>query len=97
MSDGPAPRPLPEGSAIAGGIGAAILFGFVLLPALLAPLLFLFFTIMGMIKATDFRASSINLPILLIGVVLIVTTLILLLLVGVGMIGRSLTPRKRRT
>jgi hypothetical protein len=96
MYDTARPRGLREGSGIAGGIAAAILFGFVLLPALLAPLLFLFFTIMGMIKGTDFRASTINVPILMIGIVVIVTTLVLLLLVGVGVIGRSLSPPKRR-
>jgi hypothetical protein len=86
---------MPEGSGIAAAIAAAILFGFVLLPALIAPLLFLFFTVMGMIKGTDFRASTLDLPILLTGVVLIVTGLVALLLVGVGIVGRSLTPRKR--
>lgn len=84
-----------EGRGVAGGIAAMLLFGFVLLPAFLAPLLYLFFTIMGMIKGTDFRASTLNLPILFIGVVLIVAALIVLLLVGAGMIGRSLTPKKR--
>lgn len=96
MSERPQSRALREGSAVAGAIGAAILFGFLLLPALLAPLLFLFFTVMGMIKATSFRASTLNLPILLIGVVVVTTTLVVLLLVGVGVMGRSLTPRKRR-
>jgi hypothetical protein len=84
-----------EGSGVAGAIGATLLFGFVLLPALLVPLLFLFFTIMGMIKGTDFRASTLNLPVLFAGIALAVTTLIVLLLVAVGMIGRSLTPEKR--
>jgi hypothetical protein len=86
---------MPEGSGLAGGIAGTILVGFVLLPGLLAPLLFLFFTVMGMIKGTDFRASTLDLPILFIGLVVIVTTLVLLLLVGVGVIGRSLTPPKR--
>jgi uncharacterized protein with PQ loop repeat len=88
---------MPEGSGIAAAIAAAILFGLVLLPALIAALLFLFFTIMGMIKGTDLHASTLDLPILFTGIVLIVTGLVVLLLVGVGLIGRSLTPRKRAT
>jgi hypothetical protein len=86
---------MPEGSGIAAGIAAAIVFGFVLLPALIAPLLFLLFTILGMIKGTDFRASTLDLPILFTGVVLIVTGLVVLLLVGVGIVGGSFTPGKR--
>jgi hypothetical protein len=88
-------NPVREGRGTAGGIGAVLVFGFVFLPALLVPLLFLFFTIMGMIKGTEFRASTLNLPILFVGVVLIVTMLVVLLLAGAGTIGRSLTPKKR--
>jgi hypothetical protein len=84
-----------EGRGVGGAVGATLLFGFVLLPALLVPLLFLLFTIMGMIKGTDFRASALNLPILFIGITLIVTTLVVMVLAGAGLIGRSLTPKKR--
>jgi hypothetical protein len=88
-------EPVREGRGVAGGIGAMILFGFVLLPAILVPVLFLFLTIMGMIKGTDVRASTLNLPVLFTGVALVVTTLVVLVLAGVGLIGRSLTPKKR--
>jgi hypothetical protein len=88
-------RSMGEGAGIAGGIAALLLFGLVLLPALVAVLLFLFLTVMGMIKGTDFRASTLNLPILFTGIALIVTTLVVLLLAGAGLIGRSLTPKKR--
>lgn len=91
---GPTAR-VEGGRGLGGTIGAMLLFGFVFLPALLVPLLFLFFTIMGMIKGTDFRASTLNLPILFTGIALIVTTLVVLLLAGAGLIGRSLTPKKR--
>jgi hypothetical protein len=84
-----------EGTGLAGAIAGVILVGFVLMPALLAPLLFAFFTVMGMIKGTDLHASTLDLPILFVGLVIIVTTLVLLLLVGAGVIGRSLTPPKR--
>jgi hypothetical protein len=85
-----------EGSGIAGGIAGLLVIGLMLLPAVLVVLLFTFFTIMGMIKGTDFRASTLNLPVLFIGVVVITTTLVVLLLVGAGRIGRSLTPARRR-
>jgi hypothetical protein len=89
-------RSMGEGAGIAGGIGALLLFGLVLLPALVAVLLFLFLTIMGMIKWTDFRATTLNLPILFTGLAVIVAAIVVLLLAGAGVIGRGLTPKRRR-
>jgi hypothetical protein len=50
---------------------------------------------MGMIKGTDFRAATLNLPILFTGVAVTVATIVVLLLVGAGLLGRGLTPRRR--
>jgi hypothetical protein len=88
-------RSMGEGAGIAGGIAALLLFGLAFLPALVVVLLFLFLTVMGMIKGTDFRATTLNLPILFTGVAVIVAALVALLLVGAGLIGRGLTPRRR--
>lgn len=85
-----------EGSATAAGVAFTILFGFLLLPGLLVLVLYLFFTIMGMIKGTDLRASTLDLPILFTGVAVVVAALVLLVFGGVTMLGRSLTPKKRR-
>jgi hypothetical protein len=89
-------RSMGEGAGIAGGIAALVLVGFVLLPALVAVLLFLFFTVMGMIKGTDFRAATLNVPILFTGIAVIVATIVVLLLVAAGLLGRGLTPKRRR-
>ncbi len=92
----PKGKQIPEGAPIAGGVAAVIVFGLLLLPGLLALLLYLFFTIMGMIKASGLRASSLNLPILFAGICVIVASTLLLILGGIAMLGRSLTPAKRR-
>jgi hypothetical protein len=85
-----------EGAGIAGAIAVLLVVGLLMLPALVAVFLFLFFTIMGMIKGTDFRAATLDLPVLFTGIALIVATLVVLLLVGAGLIGRPLTPKKKR-
>jgi len=84
-----------EGAGVAGGIAGILVAGFLAIPALVVVLLFTFFTIMGMIKGTDFRAATLNLPILFTGIVIVTTTLVVLVLVGAGLIGRSLTPKRR--
>jgi hypothetical protein len=85
-----------EGSGIAGAIASFVLLGVLLLPGVLVLLLFVFFTVMGMIEGTDFRASTLNVPVLLTGVAVVTTALVVAILAGAGLIGRSLTPRKRR-
>jgi hypothetical protein len=84
-----------EGRGVAGAIAAVLFLGFVFLPAVLVPLVFLFLTIMGMIKGTDFRAATLNLPVVFTGIALIVAMLVVVLLAGAGRIGRSLVPAKR--
>jgi hypothetical protein len=84
-----------EGRGVAMAIATMLFLGFALLPAVLAPLVFLFFTVMGMTKGTDFRAATLNLPVLFAGIALIVAMLVTLLLAGAGWIGRSLTPARR--
>jgi hypothetical protein len=85
-----------EGAGMAGGIAAILVFGFLFLPAVAAVLLFLFFTITGMIKGTDFRATTLNVPILFTGIAVLVATIVVLLFAGAGLIGRGLTPKRRR-
>ena len=85
-----------EGSGVAGGIAAALTAFFVLLPFLLVPVLYLFFTVVTMVHGTDLSASTVNVRLMLIGVAVIVAVAVTLGLVAVGVIGRSLTPAKRR-
>jgi hypothetical protein len=87
---------MDEGAGVAGGIAAIVVVGFVLLPALLVVALFTFFTILGMVHGTDFRASTVNLPILFAGIAVITAAFVVLILAGVEVLGRSLVPRRRR-
>jgi hypothetical protein len=87
---------MDEGAGIAGAIAAILFVGFALLPVLVVGPLFLFFTIMGLIHGTAFRAGTLNLTILFIGLAVIVTTFVVLVQAGVALIGRGLTPKRRR-
>jgi uncharacterized membrane protein len=85
-----------EGVPVAGGVAAVVAIGLVLLPGVLAFLLYLLFTIVGFVHGTDLRASTIDIPLLLAGVAVLVASLVLAIMAGVGLLGRSLTPRKAR-
>ena len=87
---------MPEGSGAAGGIAGALVAFFVFLPALLVVALYLFFTIVTMVHGTDLRATTVNVPMMVTGVAVVTAVLVTLVFVGVNLVGRSLTPSKRR-
>ncbi|HZP90976.1 MAG TPA: hypothetical protein VFC04_08285 [Actinomycetota bacterium] len=87
---------MKEGGGIAIGIGVAVFVLLVLLPFLLVVALYTFFTIYGMTKGTDFRASSLDPAVWWSGLVLIVAMFAVLLATVVALAGRSLNPPKRR-
>lgn len=90
-----ATRTTREAAPLAGGIAALLVVGFAALPAVLAPLLYLFFTITGFTKGTALSSTTVNVPLLVIGAAAIPTVLVLLVYGGVALLGRSLTPRRR--
>ena len=85
-----------RGAPIAGGIAALLVLGFAVIPAVLAPLLYLFFSIAGFTHGEALSETTVNVPLLIIGAAAIATLLVVLLFGGVSLIGRSLTPKRRR-
>ncbi len=78
-------------------IGIVTLAAFVLLPALVVPIFYLFANVYGLITGTDFSSDTMNVAVFLTGLVLIVTLLVAAAAAGVSLIGRAITPRKRKT
>jgi hypothetical protein len=85
-----------EGSGVAAGIAALLTTSYLVLAFVLVVVLYLFFSVVLLVHGTDVRSTTINVPLMLGGVAVITGTLITLLYVAVSVIGRSLTPPKRR-
>ena len=81
------------GLALAVAIGAVTFF--VLMPVLIVVLVYLFGTVYTIAKALGVGGRSPNAGTILVGVVLIVSTLVLLLALGMAAIGRIMEPKKR--
>jgi protein-S-isoprenylcysteine O-methyltransferase Ste14 len=88
-------RQVREGGGIAGAIGAAITLFTASLPFVVAFLLFGFLFVYAIVEAIagDDHASPTT---VLLGVVVIVAVLLVGLMVAIGTLGKSLTPRRRR-
>lgn len=78
-------------------IGIVTLAAFILLPALVVPIFYVFANVYGLITGTDFSSDTMNVAVFLTGLVLIVTLLVVAALAGVSLVGRAITPRKRKT
>ncbi len=76
-------------------IGLAVAAGFILLPALIVPLFYLFANVYGLIVGTDFSSDTMNVAAFLTGLVMAVTLPLLLLSGAVALIGRALSPKNR--
>jgi hypothetical protein len=87
---------MPENGGIALGIGAMALALFILLPALIVGMMFLLLFVYAIVQIFAHDASEAAAIVVLVGLVAIVTVLLLGLTGATALIGRSLTPRKRR-
>jgi len=76
-------------------IGVAVAAGFILLPALIVPLFYLFANIYAVIVGTDFSSDTMNVAVFLTGLVMAVTLPVLVLMAGVALIGRGRYPKDR--
>lgn len=76
-------------------IGLAVAAAFILLPALIVPLFYLFANVYALIVGTDFSSETMNVAVFLTGLVMTVTLLLLLLSGAVALIGRGLSPKNR--
>jgi hypothetical protein len=94
----PRPRatgPMHEGGPIAIAIGIASAIGFASLAFLLAFAFFAAVAIYALVKAIGDEGSGNPVVVVLI-TLLLLTTFVALLCVGIGKLGTSLTPKKRR-
>jgi hypothetical protein len=76
-------------------IGLAVAAAFILLPALIVPLFYLFANVYALIVGTDFSSETVNVAVFLTGLVLTVALLLLLFSGAVALIGRGLSPKNR--
>lgn len=92
----PAGEPLDQ-RPLGVGIGIALLVMVLGLPWLLVPLWWLFANVVALATGRDFSSDTVSVPALLVGLVAIVTLLVLGTTLIVGLAGRGLSPRKRRS
>ena len=86
---------MKENSGLAIAIAAGAIFCFAVFPAVIVVLVYLFGTVYAIAKAIGVGGRSPNPGTVLIGVVLLVSTLVTLLYVGIAVIGRAMDPKKR--
>jgi Na+/H+ antiporter NhaC len=76
-------------------VGLAVAAAFILLPAMIVPLFYLFANVYALIVGSDFSTETMNAAVFLTGLVMTVTLLLLLLSGAVALIGRGLSPKNR--
>lgn len=85
-----------ENSGIALAIAASILGFFVMLAFVIVFLMFGFLFVYAIVKGFGPETAHASPTTVLVGLVVIVGTLTVALTTGIGMLGRSMTPRRRR-
>ncbi|HEX5951207.1 MAG TPA: hypothetical protein VFZ96_09400 [Actinomycetota bacterium] len=78
------------------GIAAAVVAILVLMPAVVVALFYTFANVHAIVTGWDFSSDTMNVPAFVTGLVLTVATVVVLMGVVVGLIGRSLSPKRRR-
>lgn len=76
-------------------VGAAVTAVLVLLPALIVPLFYLFANVYALVTGADFSSDTIDVAVLLIGLVVTVTLPLVLMSGAVALIGRGLSPKNQ--
>lgn len=85
-----------ENSGTALGIVGATVAFFLALPAVIVVIVYLFITVYAIVKAFGVGGGSAHAVTILLGVLIIVTTLVAAHAALTQFIGRPLTPKKRR-
>ena len=67
-----------------------------LLPAIIVPAYYLFASGYALLTGTDFSSDTMNVAVFLTGLVLIVAFVIVGMAIAISIVGRALTPKKRR-
>ena len=78
---------------IVGLVAAAT---FVALPAIIVPAFYLFANGYALLTGTDFSSDTMNVAVFLTGLVVLVGLIVVGMAIAVSIVGRALTPRKRR-
>jgi hypothetical protein len=76
-------------------VAAALVAGVVLLPALVVVAFYTFANVQALLTGPDLSSETLNVPVFLTGLAVTVAVLLVLIAVGVGLIGRSLSPKRR--
>jgi len=77
------------------GVAVAVLAVLVLLPALAVVGFYTFANVYALITGFDFSSDTMNVAVFLTGLVLTVAAIIVAMAVAAGLIGRSLSPKRR--
>ena len=78
---------------VVGLVAAAF---FIALPAVAVPAFYLFANVDAIVTGSDFSSDTMNVAVFLTGLVVIVGLLVAGMAVTVSLVGKSLTPKKRR-
>ncbi len=76
-------------------IGMIVVGAFVALPAAIVPAYYLFANVLAIVTGSDFSSDTVNVAVLLTGVVLTVATIVLVIAGLVALVGRALSPKNR--
>jgi hypothetical protein len=83
-----------RGLGIAIGVVTTMLYA--ILPALVASFIWILLTVYALVKWIGSAPERANPVVVVVGVVGVVTGLLVLIAVAVGLVGRGMTPRRRR-
>jgi hypothetical protein len=84
-----------ESGGLGLGIGIANVFLYTMLPALLAIGIWTLVSVYAIVKWIGGAPDDANPVVIVVGIVMLVTLLVLLITVAVGLIGRSMNPKRR--
>ncbi len=85
-----------RGSRLAGvGVAGALVAGLTLLPLLVLAGFYTFANVYALVVGARFSSDAANVGVLAAGLAVTVAGLLVLLALGLGLIGRSLSPRRR--
>ena len=85
-----------EHSGIAGAIAGAAFVFLVILPALIAIAIITFLVIYAIVKAFGVGGDHASAGTVIVGVALLVTVFATAIATGLGLLGRAMSPRKKR-
>lgn len=94
-STAPAPASMPEHGGLAVGLGGATTILFVALPAILVAEIWILVSIYALVKWIGSAPEHANPTVIGVGIVGLITASLVLIAVAIGLVGRSMNPKKR--